>query len=77
MSKQEDLTAWITGLVERFLTRSPLNNLQNEEGAPAWEEAMVGFASIVYCICNAFCQEGKNLRCAFVERSPISSTKPS
>ena len=45
MPKKEDLAAWITGLVDRFLTESPLNNLQNKDGAPAWDEALVGFAS--------------------------------
>jgi hypothetical protein len=45
MQKKEDLTAWITGLVERFLAKSPLNNLRNKDGAPAWDEALVGFAS--------------------------------
>jgi hypothetical protein len=45
MPKKEDLTAWITGLVECFLAKSPLNNLQNKDGAPAWDEALVGFAS--------------------------------
>ena len=45
MPKKEDLKDWITGLVERFLAKSPLNNLQNKDGAPAWDEALVGFAS--------------------------------
>ena len=45
MPKEENPTAWITGLVERFLAKSPLNNLQNKDGAPAWDEALVGFAS--------------------------------
>ena len=45
MSKKEDLKDWITGLVEGFLAKSPLNNLQNKDGAPAWDEALVGFAS--------------------------------
>ncbi len=45
MPKKENITAWITSLVESFLTKSPLNNLQNEDNAPAWDEALVGFAS--------------------------------
>ncbi len=45
MPKTQDLTAWITGLVKRFLTESPRNNLHNKNGGPAWDEALVGFAS--------------------------------
>ena len=45
MPQKEDLSAWITGLVEDSLTQSPLNNLQNKDSVPAWEEALVGFAS--------------------------------
>jgi epoxyqueuosine reductase QueG len=45
MTKKETLTAWVIGLVENFLAGSPLNNLQNKDGEPAWEEALVGFAS--------------------------------
>ncbi len=43
--KKETLSDWVIDLVENFLTRSPLNNLQNEGGDPAWEEVLVGFAS--------------------------------
>lgn len=45
MPRKEALKAWITGLVERFLAKSPLNNLQNKDGAPAWDKVLVGFAS--------------------------------
>ncbi len=45
MQKKENLSAWITGLVESFLAESPLNNLQTEDNAPAWDDALVGFAS--------------------------------
>ncbi|MGD9309719.1 MAG: hypothetical protein PVG51_11300, partial [Desulfosarcina sp.] len=43
--KKEDPKTWIIGLVDRFLSKSPLNNLRNKDAAPAWDEALVGFAS--------------------------------
>jgi len=45
MQNIEDPKAWITGLVDGFIAKSPLNNLQNKDGAPAWDEALVGFVS--------------------------------
>jgi len=45
MPEKDNLAAWITGLVDDFLTHSPLNNLHKDEKAPAWDEALVGFAS--------------------------------
>ena len=45
MPDKKELKTWIIGLIDRFLADSPLNNLQNEYGAPAWDEALVGFAS--------------------------------
>lgn len=45
MLSKEHPTAWITGIIERFLIKSPLNNLQNEDNAPAWDDVLVGFAS--------------------------------
>jgi len=41
----EDLKVWITDIVDSFIARSPLNNLQNKAADPAWDEALVGFAS--------------------------------
>ena len=45
MSPNENRKTWITDLVNRFLAESPLNNLKNRDGDPAWSEALVGFAS--------------------------------
>lgn len=45
MLSKENPTAWITGIIERFLIESPLNNLKNEDNAPAWDDVLVGFAS--------------------------------
>ncbi|MCF8076398.1 MAG: epoxyqueuosine reductase, partial [Desulfotignum sp.] len=45
MTKNENLTAWVIELIDNFLARSPLNNLQNQGKDPAWEEVLVGFAS--------------------------------
>lgn len=45
MPEKENLSAWITGLVDRFLAESPLNNLKDQDNAPAWDEVLVGFAS--------------------------------
>jgi len=45
MRDAEDRKAWIIDLVDRFIAQSPLNNLQNENADPAWDEALVGFAS--------------------------------
>ncbi len=35
----------IEGLIRDFITRSPLNTIQDEAGEPAWDQALVGFAS--------------------------------
>lgn len=42
---QKDPKAWIKGLVDEFIAKSPLNNLKNQAGDPAWDQALVGFAS--------------------------------
>jgi epoxyqueuosine reductase len=38
-------SGWIKDLIRNFIATSPLNTMQNEAGDPAWEEALVGFAS--------------------------------
>ncbi len=35
----------IENLIRDFITSSPLNSMQNEAGDPAWDDALVGFAS--------------------------------
>lgn len=40
-----DLAGWITNLIQDFISTSPMNTLQDETMGPAWEEALVGFAS--------------------------------
>ncbi len=42
--KKKDPKAWIVGLVDDFIAKSPLNNLQNKAKDPAWDQALVGFA---------------------------------
>ena len=36
---------WIKDLILDFITTSPLNTMRNETGEPAWDDALVGFAS--------------------------------
>ena len=36
---------WIKDLIRDFITTSPCNTMQNETGDPAWDDALVGFAS--------------------------------
>ena len=36
---------WIKGLIADFIATSPLNTMGTEAGEPAWEDALVGFAS--------------------------------
>jgi len=36
---------WIENLIREFIATSPLNNMQNAAGDPAWDLALVGFAS--------------------------------
>ena len=37
--------AWIEELIQMFISDSPLNTLENDTGEPAWDSALVGFAS--------------------------------
>ena len=46
MSKKVDVTKEkIIGWIEQFITASPENTMKNETGDPAWDSALVGFAS--------------------------------
>ena len=36
---------WIKDLIQDFIATSPLNTMQTEDGEPAWDNALVGFAS--------------------------------
>jgi len=36
---------WIEGLIRDFIDRSPDNTMGNRDGDPAWDHALVGFAS--------------------------------
>jgi epoxyqueuosine reductase len=36
---------WIKDLIRDFIATSPLNTMQDENGEPAWDNALVGFAS--------------------------------
>ena len=46
MEKNSEVTAaWIKDLIGEFIADSPSNNMQNEAGEPAWDSALVGFAS--------------------------------
>jgi epoxyqueuosine reductase QueG len=36
---------WIKGLIQDFITTSPHNTMENEAKEPAWDDALVGFAS--------------------------------
>jgi len=36
---------WIEGLIQDFITTSPHNTMRNENEEPAWDGALVGFAS--------------------------------
>ncbi len=40
-----DRAGWVRDLVQDFISTSPLNTLEDEVMGPAWEEALVGFAS--------------------------------
>ncbi|MCB2227103.1 MAG: hypothetical protein KQH53_10545 [Desulfarculaceae bacterium] len=44
-SKPKDPQAWISGIVNDFLAESPSNDMHNQAGDPAWDDALVGFAS--------------------------------
>jgi len=36
---------WIKGVIRDFIATSPDNTMENEAGEPAWDDALVGFAS--------------------------------
>ena len=36
---------WIRGLIRDFIGKSPDNTMEDEKDEPAWEDALVGFAS--------------------------------
>jgi epoxyqueuosine reductase QueG len=36
---------WIEGVIRGFIAASPQNSMQNKAGDPAWDDALVGFAS--------------------------------
>jgi epoxyqueuosine reductase len=36
---------WVKELIRKFIATSPLNTMQMESGEPAWDSALVGFAS--------------------------------
>lgn len=36
---------WLSALINDFIAASPMNNMQNETAEPAWDSALVGFAS--------------------------------
>jgi epoxyqueuosine reductase len=46
MKKNNGITGdWIKDLIRDFINTSPDNTMQNETGDPAWDDALVGFAS--------------------------------
>ena len=46
MGKNIDVSeSWVKGLIQDFISSSPLNTIQNENDDPAWDTALVGFSS--------------------------------
>ena len=46
MDKRDDVSiAWVKKVIQAFITTSPSNTMQNNNDDPAWDEAIVGFAS--------------------------------
>ena len=46
MEKNSEVSAaWIRALIGEFIAGSPSNNMRKESGEPAWDNALVGFAS--------------------------------
>jgi hypothetical protein len=46
MEKTADISGeWIKELIQNFIATSPRNTMQAKEGEPAWDTALVGFAS--------------------------------
>jgi hypothetical protein len=38
-------TDWVRSLIGEFISGSPLNNLGDQTGEPAWDDVLIGFAS--------------------------------
>jgi len=36
---------WVEKLIQKFIANSPVNTMENDAGEPAWDSALVGFAS--------------------------------
>ena len=46
MKKDAEISEdWIENVIRDFITTSPRNTMQSETGEPAWDSALVGFAS--------------------------------
>ena len=46
MKKDLNISAnWIESLIREFMATSPYNTMKNETGEPAWDSALVGYAS--------------------------------
>ncbi len=45
MKQESDSKDWIKGIIEEFISKSPLNTMQNGTNEPAWDQALIGFAS--------------------------------
>ncbi len=46
MEKRKIITdSWVKNIIQKFIATSPLNSLHNGTNEPAWEDALVGFAS--------------------------------
>ncbi len=46
MKKDANISAdWIESLIREFIATSSYNTMQNETGEPAWDSALVGYAS--------------------------------
>lgn len=46
MAKKDNSSkSWINGLIRDFIATSPSNTMQDETGEPAWDSALVGYAS--------------------------------
>ena len=46
MTKRAEISGdWIKELIRDFINSSPDNTMHNDTGDPAWDDALVGFAS--------------------------------
>lgn len=43
--KDKNAKSWINGLIRDFMATSPDNTMQDGSGEPAWESALIGYAS--------------------------------